>query len=203
MDPTFIKESFIVNPVRESGIEPPSIGNNPYHRQGSVAFSNGVDKYFRFVAMLLGTTIIFCGCANLSGQNAPELDDADMSSTSFEQSETGSATGKDQRAKASYRFTDVPVPSKFKLDRGNSFTYEAGSFKAGIITYNGWSKLDTLVDFYKKEMPAFEWEMVSIFEHNDITIVYSKEGWNCAINLSSSNLGGSKIRIQIGPINTP
>ncbi len=176
MYPTFLNESFIVNTL---------------------------DKYFRFVTMLLGMAILFCGCATLSGQNAPESDDADMSSISSEQSEMDSSTDKDQSAEPSYRFTDVPVPSKFKIDRGKSFIYEAGSFKAGIITYNGWSKLDALVDFYKKEMPNFEWQMISIFEHNDITLVYSKEGWNCTVNLSSGNLGGSKIRIQIGPINTP
>ena len=165
--------------------------------------ANTLDKYFRFVAMLLGTAILFYGCANLSGQNAPESDDADMSSTSPGQQETELTAGKDQSAEISYRFTDVPVPYKFKLDRDKSFTYEAGSFKAGTITYTGWSKLDALVDFYKKEMPAFEWEMVSIFEHNDVTIVFSKEGWNCTVNLSSGNLGGSKIRIQIGPVNRP
>ena len=169
MYPPFVKESFIVNIL---------------------------DKYFRFVAMLLGTTILFCSCANLSGQNAPESGDADLRSM-------GSATDEDQSAEVSYRFTDVPVPSKFKLDRRKSFIYEAGSFKAGIITYTGWSKLDALVDFYKKEMPDFEWKMISIFEHNDITLVYSKEGWNCTVNLSSANLGGSRITIKIGPINTP
>lgn len=173
---TFIKNSFIVNTL---------------------------DKYFRLVTMLIGMAILFCGCANLSGQNQPDSGAADMGSTSSEQSETDSATGKDQSAKASYRFTDVPVPSKFKLDRDKSFIYEAGSFKAGTITYNGWSKLDALVDFYKKEMPNFEWEMISIFEYDAVTLVYSKEGWNCTVHLSSGNLGGSKIRIQIGPINTP
>ena len=166
MYPAFIKESFIVNIL---------------------------DKYFRFVAMLLGTTILFCSCSGA----------ADLRSISSEQSEMDSAADKDESAEVSYRFTDVPVPSKFKLDRAKSFIYEAGSFKAGIITYSGWSKLDTLVDFYKKEMTNFEWEMISIFEHNDITLVYSKEGWSCTVHLSSGNLGASKIRIQIGPVNIP
>ena len=164
---------------------------------------NALDKYFRFVALLLGTAILFYGCANLAGRNTSESGNSDMSSTGSELSETDSDTSEDQDPKASYRFTDVPVPSKFKLDRRKSFIYEAGSFKAGIITYTGWSKLDALVDFYKKEMPDFEWKMISIFEHNDITLVYSKEGWNCTVNLSSANLGGSRITIKIGPINTP
>jgi len=169
MYPTFTKESFIVNIL---------------------------DKYFRFVAMLLGTTILFCSCANLLGQNAPESGAADLHSMD-------SATDEDQSAEVSNRFTDVPVPSKFKLDRAKSFIYEAGSFKAGIITYSGWSKLDTLVDFYKKEMTNFEWEMISIFEHDNITLVYSKEGWSCTVHLSSGNLNYSKVRIQIGPVDTP
>lgn len=161
------------------------------------------DRYFKLLLTLTGSAILFCGCANLSAQNAPEPVPANMSSTTSEQSETDSATAENQVAEAVYRFTDVPVPSRFKLDRDKSFIYEAGSFKAGTITYNGWSKLDVLVDFYRKEMPNFEWEMLSIFEHKDVTIVFSKEGYHCTINISSGNLGGSKIRIQIGPINTP
>lgn len=161
------------------------------------------NRHLRLIVILTGSAILFCGCANLSGQNAPESDAADMSSESTEQSETDSTSGEDQSAEASYRFTDIPVPSKFKLDRDKSFIYEAGSFKAGMITYTGWSKLDALVDFYKKEMSNFEWEMISVFEHNDVTLVFSKEGWSCTVNLSSGNFGGSKIRIQIGPINTP
>ncbi len=159
------------------------------------------NRYLKLIVILTGSAILFCGCANLSANRMPETDPADMSSTSSEQSETDSTNGEDQRAEASYRFTDVPVPSKFKLDRSKSFTYEAGSFRVGLIIYNGWSNLDALVDFYKKEMPNFEWEMISIFEHNDVTIAYSKEGWSCTVNISSGNLGGSKIRIQIGPIN--
>lgn len=161
------------------------------------------DRYLKLIVILTGSTILFCGCANLSAQNAPGPVTADMSSTSSEQAETDSATGENQTPEASYRFTDVPVPSRFKLDRDKSFIYEAGSFKVGMITYTGWSKLDALVDFYKKEMPNFEWEMISIFEHKDVTIVFSKEGYNCTVNISSSNLGGSRIRIQIGPINAP
>ena len=164
---------------------------------------NTLDKFLKIMVVLLGSAVLFCGCANLSAQNTIKSDTTDLSSTSPRQSEADSTSGEDQHAEASYRFTDVPVPYKFKLDRDESFVYESGSFKAGIMTYTGWSKLDALVDFYKKEMPTFEWEIVSAFEHSDVTLIYSKEGWNCAINISSSNLGSSKIRVQIGPINTP
>lgn len=160
------------------------------------------DRYLKIVIMLIGSAFLFYGCANLSGQSIPESDD-DMDSTTSEQADSDTAEGGNQKAEASYRFIDVPVPSKFKLDRTKSFIYEAGSFKAGIITYTGWTKIDGLADFYKKNMPAHQWEMVSIFEHSDVTLVYSKEGWSCSVNISSSNLGGSRIRIHIGPVNAP
>lgn len=153
----------------------------------------------KFVVVLLGILILSNGCAYLATHrpSAPKTSEID----SQLETETDDNGKTDQDYATMYRFTDVPVPAKFKLDREKSFIYQAGDFKVGMMSYKGWSKLETLVDFYKKEMPAFNWKIVNIFEHKDVTLVYAKEGWNCTVRIYYKNLGGSKIEIQIGPTN--
>lgn len=153
----------------------------------------------KLVVVLLGILILPNGCAYISAHRplGPKTSETD----SQLETETDDNGNEKPGSTKTYRFTDVPVPAKFKLDREKSFIYQAGDFKAGMMSYKGWSKLETLVDFYKKEMAAFNWKIVSIFEHKDVTLVYAKEGWNCIVKIYYKNLGGSKIEIQIGPTN--
>lgn len=166
-----------------------------------------LQKIIGLAILLTGMSVFYSGCETLPGPSATGYSEAKASSPEAEQSESDAPPGEEQKeeqkVEKSYRLTDVPVPGKFKMDRDKTFIYESGSIKAGIITYTGRAKLEALVDFYKKNMPEYEWEMVSIFEHNDVTIVYSKEGWRCNINLSVGSMRGSRIRIQIGPIDAP
>ncbi len=160
-------------------------------------------KALKFVMGFLGILILWNGCANFPNRPTSNPDISEMNSSGSTQLETESKENTDQRSEVAYRFTDIPVPAKFKLLREKSFIYQAGTIKAGIVTYTGWSKLETLIDFYKKEMPSFDWEIVNIFEHENVTLLYAKEGWNCTVRIYSKNLGGSKIEILIGPINSP
>jgi len=148
---------------------------------------NNINKKLQFFVLLIWAPILWSGCAIFNSQNA--LDSP--------KNETGSTVP----AEGAYRFTDIPVPTNFKLDRKKSFIYQSGLIKAGILTYSGWSKLETIIDFYKEEMPNLDWEIINTFEHNSVIMHYRKDGWNCVIKLDSKKLGGSKIEIQIGPIN--
>lgn len=157
-------------------------------------------RNLNFTLILAGIVFLFYGCAALSATDMSTTSSDEPNFAEEEQSGTEIETNKDKSSTAPYRFTDVPVPSKFKLDRKRSFIYESGSIKAGFIIYTGWASLDALVDFYKTEMLTYDWELVSIFEHTDVGMVFAKEGWNCSVRLTSRSLGGSKIEIQIGPI---
>ena len=154
-------------------------------------------KFLKFILVMSVILIFFSGCANLPSPGISKTN-ADEDASGIE--DQAGTSEEEQAVQQIYRFTDIPVPENFKIDRKKSFIYEAGSIKAGIITYSGWSNLEKLVDFYKNEMLKYDWEILSIFEHTGVTLIYIKEGWNCTVRLSSKNLGGSTIEIQIGPI---
>lgn len=99
-----------------------------------------------------------------------------------------------------YRFSDIPVPSKFKLDQGNSFVYEAGSgtVKVGHLFYSGWGSVNDIVAFYKNEMVNKGWTLLGIMESDGFTLNFDKEEWIATVIVKSS-LTKSKIEILVGP----
>lgn len=97
------------------------------------------------------------------------------------------------------RFSDIPVPDNFKLDRKKTFVYEAEGIKAGFLTYVGKSDLENLIAFYKSEMLPFQWKLINIFEFNNATMHFRKPGWNCTIQIQPSQYSKTTIGISVGP----
>jgi len=97
------------------------------------------------------------------------------------------------------RFSDVPVPAKFQMDRSKSFIYEAGQVKAGFLIYEGNASLEEIISFYKTEMPAFQWKLMSTFESTDVALYFEKPGWSCRIQAQSAKFQKTKLVISLGP----
>lgn len=115
---------------------------------------------------------------------------------------TSSASGSsvEKESTTHYRFTDVPVPGKFKLDRDKSFIYETGNskIKVGRLFYSGSGKMEEVAAFYQGEMTGHGWALIRSMEQSGITLLYEKQGWSCLVAINSS-FGQSTIEIQLGP----
>ena len=55
------------------------------------------------------------------------------------------------------KFVDVPVPSGFKMITAQSFTFENDVLRVGILKYKGRSSGDQVVNFFKNQMPLYNW----------------------------------------------
>ena len=100
----------------------------------------------------------------------------------------------------SYRFEDLPVPSSMNLVRAESYIFEGGGLRAAIMAYTGKDDPGDLVKFYRDNMPQHNWQLVSIFEHEEATLNFRKTGWNCTINVAKKPME-TKMMIWIGPAN--
>ena len=98
------------------------------------------------------------------------------------------------------RFTDIPVPSRFRYDRSKSFIYESGSgtIKVGRLFFKGWAEQNSVVNFFQNEMLNNGWTLVRVIEHDGTMLLYEKEARVCTINITST-LGQTSVEIQIGP----
>jgi len=76
--------------------------------------------------------------------------------------------GGDVAVKRDIQFADIPVPFGFILRRNNLFSFQGSSFRFGRFTYEGAWTLKKTVEFYKEEMPKFQWQLMTASHSFDI-----------------------------------
>ncbi len=97
-----------------------------------------------------------------------------------------------------YRFSDVPIPPDFVRDSAASFIFETPTLKAGIVVYRGGADVDSVVEFFKAEMPLHGWSLINSFEHQEVRLNFEKPGWSCTVRVNRGNLR-TMAEIVIGP----
>jgi hypothetical protein len=105
-----------------------------------------------------------------------------------------------QPLSTSYRFEDIPLPPGMTLNRKESFIYETRTTKAGLLTYEGKGDMEKLANFFKQQMPNYQWRLVSNFELHNVMLTFIKEGWSSVIYILPQQDETKKIEIRVGPI---
>jgi hypothetical protein len=101
---------------------------------------------------------------------------------------------------AAYRFEDLPVPATMNLMRSDSYIFEAGGFRAGILVYEGKDDPADLVKYYRENMPQHNWKLVSVFEHEEANMVFQKPGWSCNITIVKKAMQSTRLTVLLGPL---
>ena len=99
-----------------------------------------------------------------------------------------------------YRFEDIPLPSGLNLNRKESFIYETKATKTGLLVYEGKGEMEKLANFFKQQMPNYQWRLVSNFELNNVMLTFIKEGWSSVIYIIPKEDEIKRIEIRVGPI---
>ena len=131
---------------------------------------------FIFAAGLLGCTDLFT--SRVGGERSPEA-----------RLTTASA----------YRFNDIPAPSGMTLNRKESFIYETGATRTGLLVYEGKGELDQLAGFFRQQMPNYQWRLLSIFELKNVMLSFIKEGWISVIYIFPQE-SETRIEVRVGPV---
>ncbi len=107
---------------------------------------------------------------------------------------------KRQPISTSYRFEDIPLPSGMTLNRKESFVYETRTIRTGLLVYEGKGEMGKLANFFKEQMPNYQWRLVSNFELHNVMLTFIKEGWSSVIYIQSQDDETKRIEIRVGPI---
>ncbi|MCX8116461.1 MAG: hypothetical protein N3G78_00840 [Desulfobacterota bacterium] len=100
----------------------------------------------------------------------------------------------------SYRFDDIPLPPGMTLSRKESFVYETRATRTGLLVYEGKGEMERLANFFKEQMPNYQWRMVSNFEFHNVMLTFIKEGWSSIIYIQPQPDETKRIEIRVGPI---
>lgn len=101
---------------------------------------------------------------------------------------------------SSYRFEDIPLPPGMTLNRKESFIYETGTTRAGLLVYEGKGEIETLTNFFKQQMPNYQWRLVSSFEFHNVMLTFIKEGWGSVLSIIPGEGEMKRLEIRVGPI---
>jgi len=118
----------------------------------------------------------------------------------FTQTIKGREAESRQTISTSYRFEDIPLPPGMVLNRKESFVYETKATKTGLLIYEGKGETDKLANFFKQQMPNYQWRLVSNFELNNVMLTFIKEGWSSIIYILPQGDEMKRIEIRVGPI---
>lgn len=98
-----------------------------------------------------------------------------------------------------FRIPDIPVPAGFEFDRVASFVFQNSVLDVGKIQYAGNSPINDVAQFYLDEMPRYHWKILSVAEHQTITMFFDKENKSCQVMLTPKTIRGTIIQISFYP----
>jgi len=81
------------------------------------------------------------------------------------------------------RFSDVPVPSGFKIKSKESYSFQTDVLRAGILKYTGSMRRENVVQFYKEQMPRYNWQLLNLVEYEKSILNFEKEHQSCIITI--------------------
>ncbi|MDD5097136.1 MAG: hypothetical protein PHU59_01425 [Candidatus Omnitrophica bacterium] len=97
------------------------------------------------------------------------------------------------------KFTDVPVPVGVKSLPEQSYSFVSSGVRVGVLKYQGKNNPDQIVEFYKEQMPMYNWDLVNIVEYGQRLLNFERENETCIITLQPMNWGNTLIVISLGP----
>jgi len=99
---------------------------------------------------------------------------------------------------AALKFNDVPVPAGFKFLPEESYTFQSGGVRVGVLKYHGKSDIEQVVAFYKDQMPLYNWNLVNAIEYGQRLLNFDREQESCIVDLLAKGRN-IKIIISLGP----
>lgn len=96
------------------------------------------------------------------------------------------------------KFSDLPVPSGFTMLAENSYSFESAGVRVGILKYQGRANPDQVVNFYREQMPMYNWELLNVVEFGNRLMNFERSSESCIINIASRG-NTTVISVSLGP----
>ncbi|RJP28738.1 MAG: hypothetical protein C4533_02820 [Candidatus Omnitrophota bacterium] len=103
---------------------------------------------------------------------------------------------------ATFKFADIPVPAGFKIVPQDSYSFESGGIRVGVLRYQGKADPDVVMGFYKTQMPALNWNLLNVVEFGDRILNFDRQNETCIVEVRARG-NSIKITVSLGPKSQP
>ncbi|MDP6685795.1 MAG: hypothetical protein QGI05_02460 [Candidatus Omnitrophota bacterium] len=150
-------------------------------------------EFFMFVSLLVVCAFL-SGCATSSTNRG-------YGSTSYDYDESSSTAAAPPVASL-LRFDDVPVPIGFNILAGESFAFQNDQTRVALLKYMGSQNVDLVVDFFKAQMPMYNWDAINVIEYERRVLNYENNVESCIVTIEARGRK-SIVTIAISPKSKP
>ncbi|MCX5703737.1 MAG: hypothetical protein NT066_04520 [Candidatus Omnitrophica bacterium] len=98
----------------------------------------------------------------------------------------------------SSKFNDLPVPAGFKFLPRDSYSFESAGVRVAVLRYQGKVDSDQVVNFYKEQMPIYNWNLLNVIEYGQRLMNFDRQDETCIISLLPKG-NATIITISLGP----
>lgn len=96
------------------------------------------------------------------------------------------------------KFEDVPIPSGFRPVTDQSFTFQNDVLRVGILKYSGRADAAQVINFYKDQMPLYNWRFLNILEYGRYIMNFDREDQSCIVVVESTKFN-TFVTITVSP----
>ncbi len=96
------------------------------------------------------------------------------------------------------KFVDIPIPAGFKIIPLDSYSFESSGVRVGVLKYQGKASSDRVINFYKEQMPMYNWNLLNVVQYGEMLLNFDREAETCIIRLLPKG-NNMAISISLGP----
>lgn len=99
------------------------------------------------------------------------------------------------------KFSDVPIPAGLKPLPQTSYSFENAGVRVAVLKYQGRANVDQVINFFKEQMPMFNWNLINIIEYGQRLLNFERENETCIITLQVAGFWNEDVlvTISLGP----
>jgi hypothetical protein len=153
-------------------------------------------KLFMVGTVSIGILGLLLGCGSV-------LQDQKKESSSAQTSQTPPPVSKKQdRAMGRYYdFDDIQIPNELKLDNKKSNVFQSPNLVAGLLAFDGYVEVKSLVNFFKDTMARDNWQSRAYFTLPPKTVLLFEKKNKRAIIFIEENTFNTRVETWMIPTN--
>ena len=99
------------------------------------------------------------------------------------------------------RFADIPLPSGVKEDLDRTYVFESASLQIGRMVYSVRASVIDIAQFYIRECPISDWNLVSSLQAEGAVLVFEKPGKRLEVTVRDVGIhrGGASLVLNLTP----
>ena len=116
---------------------------------------------------------------------------------------TGCSTtsGSRMEPQAILKFSDLPIPTGLKSLPQDSYSFQNAGVRVAVLKYQGKANIDQVINFYKEQMPLYNWNLINIIEYGQRLLNFERENETCIITIQVAGFWNERtlVTISLGP----